>query len=315
MQKTERQWTGVTKGGTWGQRKLISMFSVVKPSSLYWLLALVVPFYMLFNRKAYFAINEYFRKQWGYSAWKAFCKTYRNHVIFGQCMFDKFAVYAGKKDFFNVKITGIEDAEKCLQDGIGLIVANSHVGNFELAGYLFQMNLSMDNNPFHSFQQQNRNFHIMVYGGETKTILSDRKRNLSDNGISVAYASDDMSHLFKLREALQNGDVVNISCDRFEGSSQGVSCRFLNGEANFPVSAFALAAHCDVPVLAVFCMKENKNSYHVHYKMLEPEMKTNMGTREKAEKYAQAYAKSIEDILQQYPNQWFNFYKFWKEVI
>jgi len=312
MQEQEQQWSGVTHGGTFGQRRLIQMLSVVNPAKMYWVLALVVPFYMLFNRKAYRAIYEYFRKQWGYSAWRAICKTYRNHVVFGQCMFDKFAVYVGKKDFFKVRITGIEETKQCLQENKGLIVANSHVGNFELTGYLFQMNLSVDDNPFYSFQQQNRNFHIMVYGGETETILSNRRQNLSSSGISVMQASEDMTHLFAIREALQNGDVVNISCDRFEGSSKSVSCKFLNGEADFPTSAFALAAHCDVPVLSVFCMKEGRNCYHVHYKMLDTETTTNLDSHQKIQKYVQSYAKALEDILQKYPEQWFNFYKFWK---
>jgi len=312
MQEKEQQWTGVTHGGTFGQLALMRIFSIVNPALLYWLLALVVPFYMLFNRKTYLATNEYFRKQLRYSAWKALCKTYRNHFVFGQCMFDKFAVYAGKKDFFKVKMTGIEQTEKCLQGNKGLIVATSHVGNFELIGYLFQMNLSEDKNPFYAFQQQNRKFHIMVYGGETETIMSSRKKNLSNNDISVTQAGDGMSHLFAMREALLKGDVVNITCDRFFGSSKSMTCRFLNGEADFPTSAFALAAHCDVPVLSVFCMKENKNCYHVYYKILNDEIVPNLNTNEKVKRYVQSYAQTIEDILRKYPEQWFNFYKFWK---
>jgi len=312
MQEQERQWTGVTNGGTFGQRMLIRMLSVVPPVTLYWILALVVPFYMLFNRKAYLATNEYFRKQLGYSAWKAFCKTYHNYYIFGQCMFDKLAVFAGRKDFFKVKITGTEHVEQCLQSAKGLIVANSHVGNFELTGYLFQMNLSVDKNPFYLFQQQNRNFHIMVYGGETETIMSNRKQNLTNDGISLMQASDNMTHLFALREALQKGDVVSINCDRFEGSNKSVTCSFLNGQADFPTSAFALAVHCDVPVLSVFCMKEGRNCYHLYYKMLDANTETNLDSREKVKKYVQSYAQAIEDILKKYPEQWFNFYKFWK---
>ena len=313
MQKQQRQWSGVTQGGTFGQRTLFKILSTVNPASLYWILALVVPFYMLFNQKAYRAIYAYFRKQWGYSAWKACCKTYRNHILFGQCMFDKFAVYAGKKDFFEVKITGMEYAKQCLQNkDKGLIVANSHLGNFELTGYLFQMNLSVENNPFEAFQKQNRNFHLMVYGGETETILSSRKQNLSNNGISTMQTSNDLTHLFTLREALQKGDVVNVSCDRFEGSNKGITCNFLNGQADFPTSAFALAVHCDVPVLSVFCMKEGRKSYHLYYKMLDAGTEANSDAREKVSKYVQSYAQTMEEILQKYPEQWFNFYNFWK---
>ena len=307
------QWAGVTHGGTWGQRMLMRMLSKLKPKWLYGILALVVPFYLLFNRKAYRAINGYFRKQWGYSSWKAFCKTYQNHFIFGQCMFDKFAVYAGKKDFFKLKITGIEDAEKCMQTHKGLIVATSHAGNFELAGYLFQMNLTLEKNPFQMFQQQNRPFHIIVHGGETQTILSSRKQKLLQNDISLTPSGNDMTHLFTLREALQKGEVVNITCDRFTGSSKSVSCHFLNAQADFPTSAFALAVHCEVPVLSVFCMKERKNQYHVYFKLLDAGDGKSLNANEKIKNYVQSYALSIEEMLKKYPEQWFNFYTFWKE--
>jgi predicted LPLAT superfamily acyltransferase len=84
-----RQWTGVTGGGMLGQRLLIILFKFVNVKAVYWVLWLVTPFYMLFSRKSYKAIYRYFRQQWGNPPLKAFYKTYRNHIIFGQCMFDR----------------------------------------------------------------------------------------------------------------------------------------------------------------------------------------------------------------------------------
>jgi predicted LPLAT superfamily acyltransferase len=122
-----------------------------------------------------------------------------------------------------------------------------------------------------------------------------------------------MTHLFTLREALQKGDVVNITCDRFTSSSKSVPCRFLNAQADFPTGAFALAVHCEVPVLSVFCMKERKNQYHVYFKLLDAGEEKRLNANEKIKNYVQSYALSIEEMLKKYPEQWFNFYKFWKE--
>ncbi|MDR2979455.1 MAG: lysophospholipid acyltransferase family protein [Bacteroidales bacterium] len=309
MRKQERQWTGVTKGGTLGQWMLIRMLSIVNPTLLYFPLALIVPFYMLFNKKEYGAIYEYFRTQWGYFGWKAFSKTYQNHFIFGQCMLDKFAVYAGKKNFFNVKITGKEEAEKMLHDGRGIVVTTSHVGNFELLGYLSQLDLPADKNPFSTFQAQNRDFHIM-FGQETETILSNRVRSLSDHGISTVHASDNMTHLFAIRESLLNGGIVDVTCDRFTGSDKSITCDFLNGRADFPTSTFALAAHCNTHVLSVFCMKESRNCYHIYFKIIDADEV--IQSNEKINCYVKSYVRGIEEMLGKYPEQWFNFYKFWK---
>ena len=306
-----QKWKGVTGGNTFGQKALLFLFHFANVTVGYVFLAFVVPFYMLFGRKGYLSIYRYFRKHFSYSPLKAFCKTYMNHFIFGQCMLDRFAVYAGKKNFFHVEITGNEEFYRLLDEKKGFVIVSSHVGNFELSGYLLK--------------QDKKRINALVFGGETEEVMKNRTKVLSDNNISVIPVSSDMSHIFKINEALSAGEIVSMPCDRLHGSAKSMECDFLCGKADFPVGAFALAASFDVPVLAIFVIKISVKKYKVFVKLMSDmrqsdmrhevveNRKSEIGNRQSEISHlAKAYVKELENVVREYPLQWFNFYEFWK---
>ena len=293
-----QRWKGNTGGGLFGQQSLIILFRFLNVRFGYFLLRLVVPFYMLFSRKAYKAIYHFFRKRFDYSVWKSFVKTYKNHFLFGQVILDRFAVFAGRKDIFEIEIIGGEHFYRLANGEKGFITASSHIGNFEIGGYML-----------HS---ENKKMNALVYSGETKNVQSNRTKILGDNNINLIPVLDDMSHLFAVNAALQNGEIVSMPCDRNLGSAKSVECDFLNGKADFPIGAFALAATFEVEVLAIFIIKENRNKYTAHIKPIEIDNKENDTKREKIERYVRSYVKEVETIVRAYPEQWFNYYEFWK---
>ena len=294
----KQQWTGVTGGGTFGQRFLIFLFRFVSVRAVYWILWLVVPFYMLFSRKSYKAIYHYFRKQWGEPPLKAFYKTYRNHIVFGQCMFDRFAVYAGKQNAFKQKLTGYDNIERLMQNKNGFVVATAHAGNFEISGSLIG--------------QMQKGVLTMTFGGESEIITSNREQSLNANDITSLNNSADMTHIFILRDALLEGQIVTMMCDRMLGNEKSIECQFLNGKADFPQGAFALATNVDVPIVAVFVMKEKKSVYHLYAIPLEIDNIESMKRQEKISAYTKKYVVALETVLRKYPEQWFNYYEFWK---
>jgi predicted LPLAT superfamily acyltransferase len=293
-----KDWTGKTGGNTLGQKALLFLFHFHNVTVGYVGLALVVPFYMLFARKGYLAIYRYFRRRHGFGSFKAFYKTYQNHFVFGKCMLDRFAVYAGRRNFFKVEITGNDHFHHLLHSDKGFIVASSHVGNFELSGYLLR--------------QDKKRIYGMVFGEEAREVMNKRAAILERNNICMVPVANDMSHIFVLNEALQKGEIVSMPCDRNFGSSKSVACNFLNGKADFPQGAFALAAMFDVPIIAIFVMKESVSKYHVYVKSLSSEGFENLNKRGKISGFAQSFATELENIVRKYPEQWFNFYDFWK---
>ncbi|MCL2245924.1 MAG: lipid A biosynthesis (KDO)2-(lauroyl)-lipid IVA acyltransferase [Lentimicrobiaceae bacterium] len=292
------EWNGVTGGKTLGQKALLFLFHFTNVTVGYVILALVVPFYMLFGRKGFSSIYRYFRKQFHYSPVKAFFKTYQNHFIFGQCMLDRFAVYAGRRNFFQMEITGNEEFYKLLENEKGFIIANSHVGNLELCGYLMRQN--------------KKRINALVFGGETKEIMENRLKLFNLNNVSIIPVFGDMSHIFVVNEVLSAGEAVSMPCDRIFGSAKSVECDFLSGKADFPIGAFTLAAHFDVPVIAIFVLKKSVSKYRVYVQPISLEDAGTLSKREKAEHLTRAFVKKLEAVVREYPEQWFNFYNFWK---
>jgi predicted LPLAT superfamily acyltransferase len=296
MASEERAWKGVTGGSTFGQKAMKILFSIVNVRVGYFILIFVIPFYMLFARKGYLVIYRYFRKRHGYSAVKSFCKTYQNHYLFGQMMLDRFAVYAGQKNF---KVDNPDNDVFLSRVNVscGCIVAGAHIGNPELCGYL----LSQDTKRINS----------LIFGGEAKEVQKNRSTVLNNNNVRLIPVSEDMSHIFLINEALTNGEIVSIPCDRAYGRNKTIECDFLNGKVDFPVGAFVMALHYNVPVIALFVLKISTSRYRVYVTPVPVPQEG--GKREKINEMTGSFVRILEDIVKKYPEQWFNFYDFWKD--
>ena len=276
------EWSGKTGGLPWMQRSLIVMFRVLPLWLLYGVMALIVPFYMIFNRKGYKAMYRFFRDRLGYGRWKSFWHVYANHFRFGQIILDRFGVYAGKKYRFVTE--GQELMDELEAHPEGFVLLSSHVGNYEIAGY--------------SLKPKSKKFNALVYAGETATVMENRQKMLSQNNMSMIPVREDLSHLFAMNTAIDNGEIVSMPADRIFGSQKAVECMFFGEKARFPMGAFALAAKKNVAMLAVVVMKESYRTYHAYVRGI---------------KNAQDFADNLEDIVRKYPTQWFNYFDFWKQ--
>ena len=293
LQHTE--WSGKTGGLPWMQRSLIFLFRVFPLWLIYGVMALVVPFYMLFGRKGYKAMYSLFHDRFGYGAWKSFWLVYSNHFRFGQVILDRFGVYAGKKYHFINDGQEQMDALENLPEGF--MVLSSHIGNYEIAGY--------------SLKPKHKKFNALVYAGETATVMENRRRMLEQNNMSMILVKEDISHLFAINSALDNGEIVSMPADRIFGSQKYIECEFFGAPARFPLGGFAMAVQKGVEVLAVFVMKEGMKTYHAF--VSEVKCDRSAGKREQMAQLAQNYAQCLESIVRRYPTQWFNYFDFWKQ--
>ena len=291
----KREWKGVTGGSVFGQKAMKILFSILPVRAGYVILIFIVPFYMLFARKGYLAIYRYFRRQHGYPVMKSFFKTYRNHYLFGQMMFDRFAVYAGQKKF----VVDNPDNDLFLEmvhAQHGCVIAGSHVGNPELCGYLLS--------------QHTKRINSLIFGDEAEEVQKNRMKTLDNNNVRLIPVAADMSHIFIINDALKNGEMVSMPCDRAFGSSKTAECDFLNGKADFPVGAFVLGLQFDVPVVALFVLKVSAKRYRIH--VIRVPVPKEGGKREQINRMTRSFVEILEGIVKKYPEQWFNFYNFWK---
>ena len=274
------------------QCSLIRMFRVLPLGVLYGCMALVIPFYMLF-RKGFKASYRFFRKRMGYGAVKSFLHVYKNEFEFGKVVLDRFAAFAGKK--FDMDVPRMDLFQELCAGEEGFVQLSSHVGNYEMVGY--------------SLISPKR-INALVFSGETATVMQNRALLFGETNVQMVPVSEDLSHIFALNNALADGEIASLPGDRVFGSQKTVECRFFGAPAPFPAGPFTLAVQRNVPILCVFVMKEGRRAYKVLLEMLpEPE---GMTKAERIQALADAYAGTLEAVVRQYPDQWYNFYDFWK---
>jgi len=297
MQEDNRQWQGRTDGGNFGLKFLLWILKYIPLCIAYSFVALALPFYLLCRPKSRNAIYSYFHKQLSYPKGKAVFYTWAQHFVFGQILMDKLAVLSNKNIKFSFASEGVEEFYKLLEKKEGYMLFGAHVGNFEIAGYLLKQDVKRINS--------------IAFGGEEEILQQYRKRKFKETNVRVLTVTDDMSHLFSLNSAIDNGEIISLTCDRSAGSEKSIKCNFLGEPAKFPVGPFALAITKNVEVLSLFIMKEKRKNYRIFVKNITVHQE-NINKKEKIQQLATNYIKELEKVVKLYPTQWFNFYDFWK---
>lgn len=287
------EWKGRTDGLPWMIRSLVSVMKVVDRRVIYCFMAVIVPFYMLFSHKGYIAIYRFFRERFHYGPVRSFCKVYANHFRFGQVIIDRYAAYAGKT--FNFSIDGNELFLNLMQSEGGFVQLSTHAGSFEMVGY--------------GLTSHAKRINGLLFAGESQIMKDFRRSILASHNIGLIEVDGTMSHIFAMNAALERGEIVSMTGDRLLGSPKALKCTFLGQEAKFPMGPFALAVQKEVPMLAMFAMRENARNYRVFVRSIESD--SSLPLRARMTAMAQDFAAKLEEIVKQYPTQWFNYYDFW----
>lgn len=288
----QQEWQGSTSGSAWMHKQLIR---VLRHTDVRWLYAFsavfVIPICLLL-RPSRGIIYRYFRQRHKMGRCRAAWKTYTNHCLFAQVVIDRFAMFAGRQ--FDVKVEGYDHYLAVADEGF--VQLSAHMGNYEMAGY--------------TLVAKGKRFNALVYGGEKASIMEGRDKMFADNNIRMIPIAADGSHLFLLNEALGNHEIVSMPADRVVGSTKTISIDFLGATAQFPQGPFSVATMRGLDVLAVNVMKTSLKEYTVFVESL-PYDKT-LPRKDQQRQLARRYADCLERMLSRYPEQWYNYFEFWK---
>lgn len=295
------EWKGRTGGGNFGQKSLFLYFRYGSIPLAYGATLIAALFYLCIHVKASHSIYSYFRKRQDYSFFKAIWSTYLNHFIFGKTLIDKFAVFAGRGKEYKIEIIGNAYFNDIINDGNkGAVIVNSHVGNAEIAGYLLRQN--------------KKQITALVFGGEGANMQRYRNKVMGDNNIRLIPVVDAFSHFIPLYQAAQNHDLISAIGDRTYSGSKNTAVSFMGAHAFLPLNPFQIAEKLDLPVLAFFVMISGYKKYRIHVIRLDVTTSEDSSSKANTALFLQQqYVNALEEILQKYPLQWFNFYKFWSE--
>jgi len=294
----QKPWRGKTGGGKFGQQALFFILKYVRVRALYPVLWLVIPCCLLFVRKPNNALFHYFHRIRNFGFLRSLWATARTAHTFGKVVLDKFAILAGRDDQFHIAVLQQAIFDQVLAQPGGFMLAGSHVGNVEMMGQCLS--------------QDKKSLYGIIYGGESEAFQRRRDEAFARQQVKLIPIKSDMSHLFFIKEALDNEGVITIFCDRIFGSDKKMTADFFGYPAHFPLGPFKLAAQMRVPMLAVFLMKERNVHYTGYvYQLQMDENESNVMRR--AEQLLRQYVSALEEMMIRYPYQWFNLYEFWEQ--
>ena len=140
--------------------------------------------------------------------------------------------------------------------------------------------------------------------------MESRTDMFSDKNIRMIPVKNDMSHLFLIDHALQQGEIVSMPADRIFGSQKYVVTQLLGAEVKLPLGPFSVATMRGLNVLAVNVMKSSMKSYKIYVTQLDYDREASR--KNQISQLAQGYAAELERMLTMYPTQWYNYFEYWK---
>lgn len=288
-------WQGRSRGTSLGYRIFIALLRKGGLKAAYSLLRPVGLYYRLFVPAATKPLRYLYEQRLGYTPGQASNLIRRNIYFFGQTLIDKVAVLTGAAGKLSFTHEGVENLEALAASGTGGLIVSAHLGNWEIAG--------------HMLKRVGATINVLMYDGEAEQLKALMAQYEQKRSFNIIYVREDLSHVYEMSAALQRGELICLHADRFRPGNRTMVHDFLGEEAHFPAGPFLLASKLRAPACFVFAFKET--TFHYHYKGWPAKTYEGRGTSG-AERMLDDFVRLLEEQLRLYPDQWFNYYDFWK---
>ena len=260
----------------------------------YFVLLFVAAYFIFFSWTSTKSTYYLFRKRLGYSPIHAALQVYRSYFTFGRIQLDRIAITSGLKKKFTFEFDGKEHIDSLLSKNRGGILLTAHIGNFNLAKHFFEKE--------HSDVVVN----LVITDFEHKRIKDYLDSVIGKSQVKVIVLKQDLSHVFKMREAIERNELLIFAADRFVKNSKTFEQEFMGELVKFPQGPFKIAARNNIPVLFVHLMREKNFHYHFYARPYNSEDHS-------AREILKAYLENLEVMVKKYPHQWYNYYDFWND--
>jgi len=288
-------WDGRSRGSKLGYNIFIGLLRRHGLRPAYGLLHLVALYYRLFVPAATRPLRYLYEKRLGFSRIKSALLIKKNILFFGQTLIDKIAVLAGGGAALTFDHDGIHHLEEMVRLGEGGLIVSAHLGNWEVAGHLLKRIEAPIN--------------VLMYDGEAEALKKQMDQFDSKRSFNIIYIREDISHIYEIAAALRRNEFICLHADRFRPGNRTMVHDFLGEPAAFPAGPFLLASKLKARVAFVFAFKES--AFHYHFRAWPSKTYEGRGTTG-AEAMLDDYVRLLEEQVKQHPDQWFNYFDFWK---
>ena len=197
-------------------------------------------------------------------------------------------------DFIEV-VDGQDHYEQARADQKGLIVATAHLGSYEVG--------------MAALRQKEQDVHV-VFQRDPVAGFEDLRHSLHQKlGIHEVPVDDGMETWVRLRDALEANQVIVMQADRIMPGQRGQPIPFFDGSLEMPLGPMKMARLTGAPILPIFAIDQGAGKVRVVINA--PIRVEEDGSN--ADGAMEQLARSIEQLVRAYPDQWLVLEKAWCE--
>ena len=227
-------------------------------------------------------------------------RVFGQYMAFADALLDKLDVWNGRLKIEDIEIVDPALLRNQLRGARGQMLVGAHLGNLEVCRALAELGEQVTMN-------------VLVHTRHAEQF----NRLLGEAGAShlrlIQVSELNPAVMLQLSQRLENGEWLAIAGDRVPlHGGRNVEVDFLGHPALFPQGPWLLAGLLKCPVNLMYCLK-HQGRYRV---ILEPFTDAVLWRRSDREQviahWATRYAERLGHYCLEAPQQWFNFYPFWK---
>jgi len=264
----------------------------------------IVLYFFLFGRSARRSAWQYQRRLADWSKqpqlkpthWRVF----RQFMAFADALLDKLDVWNGKLRLEQIEIVDPAHLRDQLRGERGQMLVGAHLGNLEVCRALAELGEKVTMNVLVHTRHAERFNRLLGEAGATNLRL-------------IQVSELDPAIMLQLSQRLDRGEWLAIAGDRVPlHGGRNVQVDFLGHCATFPQGPWLLAGLLKCPINLIFCLKGTRG-YRVVLEPFAAAIEWRRSDRQQViAQWTQRYADRLAHYCLQAPQQWFNFYPFWK---
>ena len=231
--------------------------------------------------------------------------VWHHFLEFGSSILDRVGFWLGRREDFELEISGMGLLDKLAAEGRGGLILGAHLGSFDAMRLVASMK-----SPISVW--------VLMYIRNAARInhLFERLEGSKDLKVRVIPVEPgSLSHVLAVKRCIERGEVVAMLADRLHPQERRrtVEVDFLGAKARLPQGPMLLASALGCPVLLMFGLRRAGRRYEIHVEPFADPVEIPRRERPVGlQRYCQAYAQRVAHYCAAAPYQWFNFYDFWQ---
>jgi predicted LPLAT superfamily acyltransferase len=265
----------------------------------------IVLYFFLFSRNARKSAWQYQQRLADWSVrpelrpthWRVFGQF----MAFADSMLDKLDVWNGKLRIDQIEINDPALLRTQLRGARGQMLVGAHLGNLEVCRALAEIGEQVTMNVLVHTKHAEQFNRLLGDAGATNLRL-------------IQVSELDPLIMLQLHERLERGEWLAIAGDRVPlHGGRSVTVDFLGRPAAFPQGPWLMAGLLKCKVNLLLCLKKPTGEYRLTLEPFAEAVEWKRSDREQViHQWASRYAERLGHYCLEAPQQWFNFYPFWK---